>query len=71
MKAENVGQFELYKRLQEAVKTGRYMVAITHFDNKEQKMHHYTMTNNFPKEDIINSLGQHALNMQNEVAVNE
>ena len=71
MKAKNVGQFELYKKLQEAVKCGSYMVTVTHFDKKEKQMHHYTATSNFPREDILLALESHVVNMQDEIAANE
>jgi len=63
--------FELYKKLQEAIKSGSYMVAITAYDKNKRKMNHYTVTRNFPREDILSSLEAHAGNMSGEIAVNE
>ena len=67
MKAKNIGQFELYKKLQEAVKSGRYMVTITTYDDKKRRLDHYTVTNHFPREDILPSLEACAANMQDDI----
>ena len=67
MKPKSVEQFELYKKLQEAVQGGSYLVAVTQFDKQKREMHHYTITNDFPKNDIIPALERHVLNLQKEI----
>ena len=69
MKAKSVSQFELYKKLQEAVKSGSYMVTITAYNKKKKQLDHYTVTNNFPREDILPSLEVCASNMSDEICI--
>ena len=67
MKAKRVSQFELHKKIKEALSGGSYMITITTCDRKEKTLEHYAITNNFPREDILPSLEACAGNMTDEI----
>ena len=67
MKPKTVTQFELYKKLQEAVQGGSYLVAVTQLDKSKKQMNHFTITNDFPKDDIIPAFQSHVSNLQGEI----
>jgi len=69
MKAKSVSQFELHKKIKEALSGGSYMITITTCDRKEKKLEHYVATSNFPREDILPSLEACAGNMSDEILV--
>jgi len=54
----NMILFELRKKLQEAVASGRFFITITKVvEEKDSRMlDHYTITNQFPTDDIVPSL---------------
>ena len=61
--------FELKKRLQEATQSGKFMVTISYLDGKN--IEHHTLTNNFPKEDILPSFKQLIQDMNTEIELVE
>lgn len=52
----SVQEFELRKKLQAALKAGRYFITVTYVDEKEQLQHYY-ICNEFPQADLIGTLG--------------
>lgn len=51
----SVVEFELRKKIQMALKSGRYFITVTHVD-EESKLQHYYICNEFPQEDLVGSL---------------
>lgn len=65
----NVNQFELRKRLQEAFRQGRYMVTVTTL-SEHGKLNHFWAWERFPIDDVIPSLGHIAGKIDEENPLN-
>ena len=53
----NISQFELRKKLQEALQNGRYFITVTVLENDKKTLKHYYTWENFPADDVIPTLG--------------
>lgn len=62
MKNRDVSDFELRKKLNEAIAKNRYFITITIMDGRQ--LHHFTTTRNFPVHDIIPTLEHIATEME-------
>ena len=69
----NVILFELRKKLQEAVASGRFFITITKVieDKEKRLLDHYTITNQFPTEDIVPTLEHFAKKFIGEDLIGE
>lgn len=63
-----VQEFELRKKMQEALKSGRYFVTITRLDEETNRLEHYHVWREFPTDDLIPSLSHIANEIEGEVA---
>lgn len=52
----SVQEFELRKKLSQALKSGRYLVTVTYLDEESGKLNHYHLYNEFPTDDLLPSL---------------
>ncbi len=66
MEVSNVSQFELRKKIQEAMLSGEYFITITTIDKKKKKLSHYYNWQNFPKDDVIPSLSHIVMQIDSE-----
>jgi hypothetical protein len=65
-KNASIHQFELRKRLQDAVAGGRHFVTVTTLDPASGKLDHYYVWENFPEADVIPSLAHMATQIDRE-----
>ena len=63
----NVSQFELRKKIQEALLSGEYFITITMVDKNKKKLNHYFNWQHFPQDDIIPSLSHIAMQIEAEL----
>lgn len=64
----NVAQFELRKKMQEALLSGEYFITITTIDKANKKLNHYYNWQHFPIDDIVPSLSHMAMRIEAESA---
>lgn len=62
----NISQFELRKKIQEAMLSGKYFITITIFDKSKKKLNHYYNWQHFPEDDVIPSLSHIAIQVEKE-----
>jgi hypothetical protein len=60
--------FELRRKLQEALAKDSYFITITYTEKAEGKLHHYYITQRFPKEDLIPALAHFAAEIDKDEA---
>lgn len=60
----SIQEFEMRKRLQEALRSGRYFITITRFEEDTGELKHYHIWNEFPTDDIIPSLSHIATEIE-------
>jgi len=63
----SVREFELRKKIQEALKSGRYFITVTTLDEETSKLQHYIIYNDFPDADLIPSLSYIATDIDEKV----
>jgi hypothetical protein len=61
---KSINQFELRKKLQDAFRSGRYMITVTVHDEQTGKLNHFYAWDNFPADDVIPSLEHIALQVE-------
>ena len=61
----SISQFEMRKKMQEALQSGRYFITITYLDDKVLK--HYYSWENFPVDDVMPSLSHIAGKIDKEM----
>jgi hypothetical protein len=71
-----VGHIELYQRLRNAVRSGKYMITVSYVGaprgkKKVPQVLHYFLTEDFPREDIFPTLNHYAGNLCEEAGLGE
>ena len=61
MQNKTVSQFELRKKLQEALQSGKYFITVTYLNEDKKNLSHYFSWENFPVDDVIPSLSHIAM----------
>jgi hypothetical protein len=51
----SVQEFEMRKKVQAALRSGRYFITVTYVDEQEMLQHYY-ICNEFPQADLVGSL---------------
>lgn len=62
----NSSEFELRKRLQEALASGSYFITVTRVVEEQGRLEHYYLTRDFPTQDIVPTLEHFAVQVEGQ-----
>lgn len=66
----SLDEFELRKQFNEAIKGGKYMILISRVVSEDtgiKNFQHFRVTSNFPRDEILTCIAEHAEKLQDEM----
>ena len=69
--AISMNDFLTRQKIGEAMRSGRYFITVTTYDETTGQLNHWYGYKNFPKDDVLPTLEHFANSMQEEIVGNE